>query len=491
MLSNLIGRLGETLSRAAVQEPTIVLTAAMAFRRAQSIVEVTLELDGEPSGAASWRAPYASFSTQSGFAMSEALQQQVGDWLAQRDQPLPRGVVWLRLLRPYGFLGLVPWEAGMGAVLDRPVLRLPDFPARAAERTDVLENVIVVDPPNQPELATEVRFRLEALLSAILDGSSRGDTRVHVFCSARWHPLLASERTGDRVHFHAPKLDEAASTGMKAGLSAWTDWILERMAGRGIDAVHLIGRAALGDAEGCYLMSCTPFEARGVVPDVEVDLEGLGLLLSRAGAWSVSFLPATAEFRDSVAWVADGIAHRWPGAVLFNAGTDSDSLQVAAKLLYTVSATTAPRFHDGFLYCHPSFISRKHKQLAAAIAPILAEQAALLAARAPATERALSWVTRVVPGISQIHQSAPPNWLGATQRFLESEVFDGLRRGARDVMLSEHATTRAELPQKVEFNRGTEHVLQEMRSVVERYLKDGREENEDDRPISDSRDSTL
>jgi hypothetical protein len=35
--------------------------------------------------------------------------------------------LWLDLVRPYGFMGILPWERVFSQLLGRPVLRLPDF----------------------------------------------------------------------------------------------------------------------------------------------------------------------------------------------------------------------------------------------------------------------------------------------------------------------------------------------------------------------------
>lgn len=477
MLANMLGKVGASLMRVAEPEPMCILNIALSFKPEGTMVEASLVLERDaPGNAPCWHLPLADFRVEQDYVVPSAMVQLVGARL-----PASSTVVWLRLVRPYGFLGLVPWEAGLGAALDRPLLRIPAFPARVAERTDVFENVIIVDPPSDPQLAGEIRTRLRALLSAILAGSSRGDTHVHVFCSARWFGLLHGEAGDERVRFYAPVASgQHGLPANRTDLMLWTTWILGCLAGRGIDAVHLLGRAAMGEAEGCYLLSCTPFEAHGLIPDIEVDLESMGFLLSRAGAWSVSFMPAAPEFRNSVAYLADGLAHRWHGAVLFHAGTGGDDLKEAARLMFAVGATTPPRFSDGFLYCHPAFLCRKQAPLAAALAPILEHQAALLAVRAPATERIVSWVTNVLPGVNQVQQSAPPSWLGATQRFMESEVFDGLRRAAPDVLMREAA------PPQLEFKTGTEDVLAQMRSVVERYLVQEREEKSDAPPISHS-----
>lgn len=477
MLGNLLARAGASLARSAAQEPMCVLHIALAFRPEGTVVVARLVQDGEAFDEAErWEIALAQFRQEQGYVVPAALAQLVRERLQGGD-----AVLWLRLTRPYGFLGLVPWEAGLGAALGRPMLRVPDFPARAAERTDVFENVVIVDPPGDRQLAGEVGARLKALLGAILAGSSRGDTHIHVFCSARWFAALRDEVRDGRVRFWTPVAHgEHGLPASRTDLALWTTWILDALAGRGIDAVHLIGRAAMGDAEGCFLLSSTPFEAPGLIPDIEVDLESIGMLLSRAGAWSVSFMPAAAQYRDCMAYVADGLAHRWHGAVLFHGGSGSEDLNVAATLLFTVGATPAPRFADGFLYCHPAFLSRKQSPLASALAPILAEQAALLAARAPASERIVSWVTGMLPGVSQVQQSAPPAWLGATQRFLETEVFDGLRRAAPDVLMREAPQ------QRVEFTTGTEDVLAQMRCVVERYLVAEREGKSDERAIGDS-----
>jgi hypothetical protein len=84
-----------------------------------------------------------------------------------------------------------------------------------------------------------------------------------------------------------------------------------------------------------------------------------------------------------------------------------------------------------------------------------------------------------------VQQSVPPAWLGATQRFLESQVFDGIRRGAPDVLMSAAPAVTAGAEQTLHFSAGTADVLTDVRSVVERYLKQSREEP-GDAPVSHS-----
>jgi len=478
-LISLGNRLMESVTETRI---TFVLTAALSFRRDTSFVEITLGPEALPGTSLTKEMlelsqkrelPLAAFRTPDGYTVPADLIDLIEEHLALLDALGSVRVIWLRLSRPYGFLGLIPWEAQLVEGLQRPVLRLPDFPARAAERTDVLENVIIVDPPGDHTLKAEIIEQLTTLSNAILSGTSRTDTRIHIFSTVDWYPELSNFSTNNCVHLADPAMAQAnTEQRTSSGMSLWTDWILDTLGGRGIDAVHLIGRATMDEIEGRYVISGTPFATNGARPDFEIDLESIALLLNRAGAWSISFMPACAECRDSVAYVADAFAHGWQGSVLFigaNHKADSEAINLATKLLYSVSASAAPRFNDGFLYCHPSFLNNKQSMQYAALTPLLAEQALLLAARAPVTERAVSWITKALPGVTQVNQSAPPAWLSSTQRFLESEAFDNVRRNAKDILMSHRSELSSIAESGAKLKSETENVLEQIRSVVEHY----------------------
>jgi hypothetical protein len=491
-LLSVLSRVVDYVSADSVQDTMAVVTAALSFRRDQSFVEITLAIEScgasAPRAEANaallkWEFLLSCFQEADGFVLPATLGAALIEGLSTFDLAGVATPIWLRLARPYGLLGIMPWESALGLALNRPVLRLPDFPGRVAERADVLENVIIVDPPNDDRHTAEVQRRLSTLLKAILAGSSRSDTRVHVFINAAWFPRLRIDHADNRVRFADP-LDHARRDGRRdaGGIEQWTDWILATVAGRGIDAVHLIGRAALSEAEGSCLLSGTPFVSQGLVPEIEMGVEEVSQLLNQAGAWSVTFTPAISDYRPSVAFIADALAHRWPGAVLFlglEGDTDVTAMKTAARLLFAVEATAAPRLVDGFMYCHPAFLKGKQAKPLKELMPLLAAHAVVLTARAPAVQRAWGAVTRALPGITQAQQSTPPAWLGATQRFLESEVFSEIRRTAPDVLMSRRPEQQWGADHPVELNSTTKEVLSQLHSVVVQYLADQREGKKD------------
>lgn len=501
MLSSLLKLRTKVKALLSGTDIALVLTAALSFRRDASFVEITVapeaapgqELPKEMAELTQTRElPLYAFTKAGNYTLPAELLSLLKQHLDLLEQVGNVPVLWLRLSRPYGSLGLIPWERELLAGLHRPVLRLPDFPARTAERTDVLENVVIVDPPDDPEIVDDIKLQVVNLCNAILSGSSRTDTSIHVFSNIVWYTKLTNAGMDSRVQLADP-LDRKTATPDRTmyGLSIWTDWVLDELAGRGIDAVHLIGRGTMGEVDAYYLISATPFAASAMIPDLEIDLESIALLLNRAGAWSVSFTPAATRFRDSLAYIADALAHHWPGSVMFTghhpqAAVNGDPIHAAAKLLYNVKTTIAPRFNDGFLYCHPTFINEKQRAQYANLVPLLAEQAELLSVRAPVTERAVSWITRTLPGVDQVNQSGPPAWLSSTQRFLESEVFDDIRRNARDVLMSHHTELSSITESGRKLKSETTDVLNQIISVVDQYRAKKSMKGENGGPHSDS-----
>lgn len=495
--------------RSALVEPSpqrmLVLTVRMILRGGESAVGLALTLhdaatiypatnttqplagdtsdavpDGPPDIGFEWEIPASGFFHGDQYLVPTALTEQLAESVAKLDAQEHAGPLWLRLQRPYCLLGLVPWETELERALNRAVLRLPEYPFRATERPDALENVILVDPPGSPDApcgieAAPLRARLRLVIGAILAGSSRRDTRIHIFPRQAWHAALQEfDGTDAAVTLHDPasfKSGEAGSAPERpdSTVTPWTAWLLARM-DRGIDAVHLLGRATLQDGEGNFSLSATPLAAARRQCDVELSVDDLALLMNRAGAWSLSLTPLVAADAPAMAFLADALAHRWQGAVLFVAGEETaQALTQAARLLYTVTSVEAPRLQRGFLYCHPDFLKCGWDTMLSALPPLLGQHAALLAMRAPLVERVMHQVARVLPGTDNAMASVPPSWLSATQRFLEKELFDDVRRQSNDVLLSQLATGVRRGLESMEVARAKEKLLGEVREVVARY----------------------
>jgi hypothetical protein len=99
----------------------------------------------------------------------------------------------------------------------------------------------------------------------------------------------------------------------------------------------------------------------------------------------------------------------------------------------------------------------------------------------------LASITRILPGVETVEPAIPPNWLGATQRFLESALFEEVRRSAADVLLSRRteppavvgrpndepvdAVARQVAPPQLPApeNPAVNDILSEIQSVVKNY----------------------
>lgn len=483
---------------------SIVLTARIVFRDDQSLVRMELATtDAQPglvpeapsSGAnnhLSWELPFSEFQSSPcehclaqfpppELVVPQCLIDDLRYHLANIEDASSR-VLWLKLVRPYGFLGLIPWERSLDDCFDRPLLRLPDFPERPSERTDILETAIIVDPaPGTSQL--DIVRRVRVVTESILGGSSRTTTRVHIFTRVDWIPTLGVLANDPRVTVHNPIVElpsraENSETQLSDALplrsAAWSGWIAGTLAGRGLDAVHLICRTQWSDAGADLLLSNSPRqdEKTGVLQ--ALDPEELNLLLNRAGAWAIIFLPETQVQQRSTAYFADAFAQRRPGAVLFHLlenDNQTASFSAACRVLFNPQYLHAPRLGDGFLYCHPRFIHKAPATVGAEMFNVLAHNARLLELRAPVTARLLTTLTSILPGVKTAETPAPPNWLAATQRYLESAVFEEVRRSSTDVLLSTPDQNKPPLSLETSAqNRLTIETLEEIQNVVQNYL---------------------
>ena len=113
------------------------------------------------------------------------LPSEFQHWLRHSVGPrLDRETLWLHLVKPYGYLGLFPWEQILDSIMASPVLRLPDF---------------VVDPPKQTSTVVDVTLccvtgfaddplataRLAASVAGAITSGGNRPVRLAVFADSK------------------------------------------------------------------------------------------------------------------------------------------------------------------------------------------------------------------------------------------------------------------------------------------------------------------
>lgn len=226
--------------------------------------------------------------------------------------------LWLDLVRPYGFLGILPWERVLSELLARPVLRLPDFLVRPRENTDVLEAAILFDPP--PSIAPDKAVdQLKLIIGELLAGSPRAQTRIHIFPNAACAKALAkrSVKLDKRARIH-PSSDTTGVAAEGPGfVSPWFNWICAALEGQSLDAIHFVCKTRATESAALLLLSRSPHtaEAQTLTP---AEIGDVGAALARLGAWAAMFSPPVGDNDGAaMAFVADTLAQSRPGSVLF------------------------------------------------------------------------------------------------------------------------------------------------------------------------------
>jgi hypothetical protein len=424
----------------------IVFDVGLAFTERDP--EVTFELRSQDATVPkrTWRLAFSSLDAPSRLTDTQAglqLPAEIADDLKRTIDSMEAGAgqpVWLNLLRPYGYLGVAPWERVLGELLERPIYRLPDVALPSRGGADVLEAAVVFDAPlTMP--ATLALSWISSIAHGILRSSSRLQTRLNVFAAAGWTEKLRGEAFDERVRVHDANQSSAAAretstSAVACGTAPWFDWIASALAGRTVDAVHFVCTAEPTDTGAVLSLSHSPRTSRGPRPQLLIGVEEITTLLTRLGATTAMFSPADISSRLPMAFVADSLARCRTGPVLFHRLAMDGSphgLWAAYSVLFGGGRTRA-RLADGFLYVSPS--GAFSTDAVNTVLDAITQRAASIATRAPLSERWRAAVTRALPGVATHELPVAPNWAGAVQRYVEATALDQWRRVSGDVLLS-------------------------------------------------------
>lgn len=385
---------------------------------------------------------------------TRSLPPDVTDGLraALEDLGLAPGLpLWLHLVQPYGFLGALDWEAALVPTLARPLLRLPDFLERPRENRDVLDVALVCsEPVSEPRL--NLLQVLQDIAAAVLAGSRRPRTTIHVFSDEAYHDSLRHAFAAEpRVAVHDPQGAQVHGVSARGGVSGgvsgsasaedacelqspWLKWMRDSMKGRSLDAVHFFCHGFVADQRPALALAESPLSNRDRRNARYVGVGELAAFLTQVGAWSAVFSSPPDNYSEAgLRLLADTLAQTRPGPVLYHAlagyGPDP-ALQAMYGFLYAPAPSPVPAQERWFAYCQPALIDMLKPvtptRAARAEAALNANSSLFESAAPPAPPR-----DRSAPAAAPPASVDAPNWVSAAQRYVEQQSLQ-LQRDVRE-----------------------------------------------------------
>ena len=277
------------------------------------------------------------------------LVRQLSDW--NKAENADRRPLWIHLIRPYGHLGMIPWEADLVPALEVPVLRLPDFIEPHRETASALDVAVVSSVPRGMGKGEIGSPELREIVEAAIGSTTARRVQVHVFADSEATTSLGG--LGEAVKIHTPPARSKRRATRPAG-NPWFEWIEDAMAGEALDAVHFLAHGVLGASGGMLALGPAPGDST-TVGGVYSSASQVSEFLTRIGAWSTAFhVPRRRETDLGLRQVADAIGAMRPGSVLLHDSLiDSGALAAAMTLLYGPEPQPAPISPGMFVFIQP------------------------------------------------------------------------------------------------------------------------------------------
>jgi hypothetical protein len=328
--------------------------------------------------------------------------------------------LWLHLVRPYGYVGLIPWERMLVPVLNVPILRLPDFivpPPRESPRS--LDVLLCASAPRAKELFPAVGY-LGTMARRIVDQVPRL-VRLHCFTDGDLlNPLRAEfQRLNllDRATLYDPHEAEGYRIPPPSSdivdqpgrlRNPWLLWMRDALHGKSVDVVHILCHGYFSNDRGALAVSESPMTNADPRMSRFIGSTELSAFLTQVGAWASAFSSPSNNYSDlGSRALAEELGQTLPGAVLYHdAARDrkAEALGPAYRFLFSRAPEEPPASPDVFIYCQPHRVAN--------------EQADSLA--------------QPTDDLSVLFEQDDnvPAWLAASQRYLEKCGVD-VKRTAR------------------------------------------------------------
>ena len=410
----------------------------------------------------------------------------------------PSHPLWLHLVSPYGYLGVVPWEHLLVPALNRPLLRLPDFLEPPRERRSVLDVALVCSMP-----VSEPSFYppdvVIAMSLAIREASPRPQTTVHIFADKEYYDQIRSALTGEYgVMVHDP--DDAQQFGFGQPSSSvpqdastvtcpWLRWISAAMRGRSLDTVHFLCHGYLANERPAFSVAESPVRNEDRWMAHVLSVREVVAFLNQTGAWSVAFSAPPNNYSEAgLRLFADTLAQTRPGPVLYHDASQDyslDGLRSAYRFLYAPEPSEPPPPAPMFIYCQPALVDT-HLSLigqsrTSGLDAVVSQNALIfnesIADDTEPTGESLSLdsddaVFQYLSGLP-VHAALPqenvPNWVAAAQRYVEGAALAIQRR--------DESSQRRQTERNARSTSVAEETLRDAQEIIGKYARQSIEES--------------
>lgn len=426
------------------QHQLVAITASLARVERRTMVRLALESHekGEPRVVGRWDIEASEFGLPARLEQhwwpDVRLPATVAAAMAEAVESLgldPEHPLWLHLVKPYGHLGVVPWEPLLTGVLQRPLLRLPDFLEPPRERRDTLDVAILCSSPTS-EVPIDAVDVVERMGRRLLAESPRRDTRVHCFIDgARVDEARARVADDPRLIVHAPVADDVATGRREAPsrvTSPWLRWVQQALDGSALDALHLVGHGFLSDEGGSVCVAESPTSNQQWYGVNVIGVAELAMFLNQSGAWAFGLSAPPANFSEAASRLfVDALTQARPGAALYHrlpADPQLDELGALWRFLFAIAPSAVPAMGESFLCCQPALVATQAPMSTLADRPELEAMVRMNASLFATSETPEA---AAPPADGGRRADAVPNWVAAAQRYVE-ETASALQKASQD-----------------------------------------------------------
>ena len=409
---------------------------------------------GEPEGASIALDPSyfglplqlsGSEDTPTDFRIPEALDRMLADRLEGTSEEL----LCLQLVEPFGYLGLVPWEALLTSRYGVTVVRVPTLSLTRRRPRKSLQVAILAAVPSQRRSsdarttahgtlsrlgATPVRrdapaerrgrrarrseftaYEVDRLVRAVLRGSPRPQTNVHVITTPWiYHDLrVLWRRETWPVTLHNPFVlrDKVQATDNRGPLAQtpWLRILKEAQGGEQADVVHVLCHAKVSDSSA-RLVLADPLSTSTNTSSRYISMRTMMATLDEIGAWSFCLTAPTSRQVPSLRYLASRLAELRPGPVLLTdleADPQCAEVEAGYRFMFGLGSSVPPTMRYGMVTCEP------HQIVGAESLGGLSRAVT----SAPDEEPRASTEAVIV-------DDSTPMWVAAAQRFIEQRQID-------------------------------------------------------------------